>query len=166
MSPAMALDLFRIDERLLHGQVIVGWGMRLELEYYVIVDDEVAASEWEKDLYAAGLPEGVDALFVGLEEAIERFEELDALPGRGALLTRSPSTMRSLAEAGILDGRRVNVGGLHAGAERRRVLPYVHLSPDEIADLRKIEDRCRHVSARDLPSAREVPFEELVRAAG
>ncbi len=162
----MALDLFRIDERLLHGQVIVGWGMRLKLDYYVIVDDEVAASEWEKDLYAAGLPEGVDAYFVGLDEAIAGFADLDGHPGRGALLTRSPATMRSLAEAGILDGRRVNLGGLHAGGERRRVLPYVHLSPEEIADLRRIEMCAGHVSARDLPSAREVPFEELVRAAG
>ena len=162
----MALDLLRIDERLLHGQVIVGWGMRLQLRYYVIVDDEVAASEWEQDLYAAGLPEGVDTFFVGVEEAIERFPELDAHAGRGALLTRNPATMRVLAEAGILDGRRVNLGGLHAGGERRRILPYVHLSQDEVADLRRIEDRSGHLSARDLPSAPEVSFEELVRAAG
>jgi mannose/fructose/N-acetylgalactosamine-specific phosphotransferase system component IIB len=162
----MTLDLLRIDERLLHGQVIVGWGMRLQLEYYVIVDDEVAASEWEKDLYAAGLPDGADAIFVSLHEAIERFDELDAHPGRGALLTRTPATMRALADAGILDGRRVNLGGLHAGGDRRRVLPYVHLSPDEISDLKRIEVRSGAVSARDLPSAREVPLEELVRAAG
>jgi PTS system mannose-specific IIB component/fructoselysine and glucoselysine-specific PTS system IIB component len=161
----MALDLFRIDERLLHGQVIVGWGMRLQLEYYVIVDDEVAASDWERDLYAAGLPEGVDAIFVGRDEAIERFADLDEHPGRGALLTRSPATMRALADAGLLDGRRVNLGGLHAGGERRRVLPYVHLSPDDIADLLSIETRSGELSARDLPSAREVPLEELVRAA-
>jgi mannose/fructose/N-acetylgalactosamine-specific phosphotransferase system component IIB len=73
--------------------------------------------------------------------------------------------MRALADAGLLDGRRVNLGGLHAGGERRRVLPYVHLSPDDIADLRSIETRSGELSARDLPSAREVPLEELVRAA-
>ncbi len=74
----MPLDLFRIDERLLHGQVIVGWGMRLHLDYYVVVDDEVATNAWESDLYAAGLPAGVDADFVSVEEAIARFEEFDA----------------------------------------------------------------------------------------
>ncbi|MEJ2483576.1 MAG: PTS sugar transporter subunit IIB, partial [Gemmatimonadota bacterium] len=78
----------------------------------------------------------------------------------------TPATMRALADAGILDGRRVNLGGLHAGGDRRRVLPYVHLSPDEISDLKRIEVRSGAVSARDLPSAREVPLEELVRAAG
>lgn len=161
----MALDLFRIDERLLHGQVIVGWGMRLGLDYYVIVDDEVAASDWEADLYSAGLPEGVDAYFVTTEDCIDRFEELDGHPGRGALLTRGPPAMRELAEAGVLAGRRVNLGGLHAGGDRRRVLPFLYLAPEELSDLKVIADRSGSVSARDLPSAPEVPFEELVRAA-
>jgi PTS system mannose-specific IIB component/fructoselysine and glucoselysine-specific PTS system IIB component len=161
----MPLDLFRIDERLLHGQVIVGWGMRLHLDYYVIVDDDVALNEWESDLYAAGLPAGVDAVFVSVKEAVARFEEYDARPGRGALLTRIPGPMRELAEAGLLDGRRVNVGGLHAGEEKRRVLPYVHLTSRDVSDLEAIAERSGRVTARDLPAAREVSLEELIRAA-
>jgi len=161
----MPLDLFRIDERLLHGQVIVGWGMRLHLDYYVVVDDEVATNAWESDLYAAGLPAGVDADFVSVEEAVARFEEFDARPGRGAVLTRIPGPMRELAEAGLLDGRRVNVGGLHSGDERRRVLPYVHLSSRDVSDLEAIAEQSGRVTARDLPAAREVPLEELIRAA-
>ena len=161
----MPLDLFRIDERLLHGQVIVGWGMRLHLDYYVIVDDDVASSEWESDLYAAGLPAGVDADFVSVQDAVARFDEFDARPGRGALLTRIPGPMRELAESGLLDGRRVNVGGLHAGEERRRVLPYVHLASRDVSDLEVIAERSGRVTARDLPAAREVSLEELIRAA-
>lgn len=161
----MALDLFRIDERLLHGQVIVGWGMRLGLEHYVVVDDVLATSEWEQDLYSAGLPPGVSADFLSVAEAVDRLPELMEQPDRGAVLTRSTSAMRALATAGLLDGRRVNVGGLHEGPERRMALPYVSLRPDEADDLRAIEAAGGRVSARDLPPAREVGLEELLRAA-
>ncbi|MFO7588173.1 MAG: PTS sugar transporter subunit IIB [Gemmatimonadota bacterium] len=161
----MSLDLFRIDERLLHGQVIVGWGMWLRLDHYVVVDDALAESEWERELYASGLPRGVMVEFLGVREAIAGFARLDARPGRGCLLVREPATMRRLAEAGLLEGRTVNVGGMHAGAGRSRALPYVHLTEEHFEDLETIERSGARVSARDLPSSREVSLEELARAA-
>ncbi len=158
----MTLVLFRIDERLLHGQVIVGWGMRLGIDYYVVVDDELATSEWEQDIYSAGLAEKTPAFFVSAVEAVERFRELDSRKGRGALLTRGTAVMKRLADAGVLVDRRVNLGGLHATEGRRRVLTYVHLNPGEEEDLKAIHGASAGVTARDLPAGRELFIEDLV----
>ena len=158
----MSLSLFRIDERLLHGQVIVGWGMRLGIDYYVVVDDALAESEWEQDLYSAGLPGGTQAEFTSVEEAERRFEELDGRSGRGALLTPGTAEMRALAEAGLLTDRRVNLGGLHAGEGRVRVQTYIHLTPGEAADLRAISEHSLGVTARDLPTGREISLQDLI----
>lgn len=160
----MPLDLFRIDERLLHGQVIVGWGMRLGLNRYVVVDDELAGSEWEQDLYAAGLPPGATVEFLPLAEIPERLPGLIAAGGKGAVLTRSTAAMRAIAEAGFLEGRRVNVGGLHEGEGRKEALRYVSLRPDEAADLRAIAAAGARVSARDIPTSRQVELDELLDA--
>lgn len=158
----MTLVLFRIDERLLHGQVIVGWGMRLGIDYYVVVDDDLAASGWEREIYSAGLPDGTAVDFVSHSEALELFGELDSREGRGALLTRGTKQMRSLAEAGALVDRRVNLGGLHAMDGRRRVLTYVHLTPEEEDDLKVIQSASIGVTARDLPAGKEVRLEDLL----
>lgn len=162
----MPIDLFRIDERLLHGQVVVGWGRRLEIAYYVVVDDLLVESDWEQELYASGLPAGTDASFVSVGDAIRDFAELDARPGRGALVTRGPSAMRQLADAGLLADRRVNIGGLHAEIGRQRVLDYVYLRPEEAEDLREIGRQAGSVSARDLPTSRAVPLREVLHAFG
>lgn len=158
----MTLVLFRIDERLLHGQVIVGWGMRLGIDYYVVVDDDLAASEWEREIYSAGLPESTAVDFVSPSEALERFGELDSRAGRGALLTRGTGQMRLLGDAGALADRRVNLGGLHAMNGRRRVLNYVHLTAEEVADLKAIQSVSSGVTARDLPAGKEVRLEDLL----
>lgn len=158
----MTLALFRIDERLLHGQVIVGWGMRLGIDYYVVVDDDLAASDWEQDLYSAGLPASTKTEFVSVAQAVERFGELDARSGRGALLTRGTAEMRALAETGCLSERRVNIGGLHASEGRKRVLTYVYLTDEEARDLEAIQLASKGVSARDLPAGREVDLEDLI----
>jgi mannose/fructose/N-acetylgalactosamine-specific phosphotransferase system component IIB len=158
----VTLVLFRIDERLLHGQVIVGWGMRLGLDYYVVVADDLAVSDWEQDIYSAGLDEKTTAYFVTVAEALERFDEFDSRAGRGGLLTRGTTDMRSLAEGGVLRDRRVNLGGLHAMEDRRRVLTYVHLSQGQESNLIAIHAASGGVTARDLPAGREVPLEDLV----
>lgn len=162
----MPIDLFRIDERLLHGQVVVGWGRRLEIGYYVVVDDLLVESDWEQELYASGLPSGTDASFVSVADAIREFAQLDARPERGGLVTRGTAAMRRLAEAGLLIDRRVNIGGLHSEIGRRRVLDYVFLRPEEAEDLREIGRQAASVSARDLPTSRAVPLAEVLNAFG
>ncbi len=158
----MAIELLRIDERLLHGQVVVGWGERLGLSYYVVVDDALSESGWEQELYAGGLPEGAEAYFLSQEEAARRFRQLDGRPGAGALLTRTTAAMRRLAEAGALADRTVTVGCLGATAGRERALDYVYLSPEEEADLRALAAHVKAVEARDVPSAPAVPLDGLL----
>jgi hypothetical protein len=64
--------LYRVDERLIHGQVVVGWGVRLRPDLLVVVDDELATSPWEQELYAMGVPDEMTAEFVPVDGAIER----------------------------------------------------------------------------------------------
>lgn len=159
----MSIRLFRIDDRLIHGQVVVGWGRRLGLRYYVVADDALAHEEWERELLAGGLPSGVDALFVSVDEAAEGFGELDRREGSGCLLTRGTVEMRRLAEAGCLEGRTVTVGCLGPDPGRRRTVEYVHLTPSEAEDLRAIARRSAAVEARDLPTSKPVPLRRLLR---
>lgn len=155
----MSLALYRVDERLLHGQVVVGWGERLGVDYYVVVDEELAESEWEQDLYRSSVPAGVEVLFLSPEAAEEELRRARDREGVGCLVTRGTAAMRRLAVRGYLEGERVNVGGLHAGSGREeRVTDYVHLSARERRDLREVAERAAEVEARDLPDSRPVPL--------
>lgn len=160
----MPLDLLRVDERLIHGQVLVGWGLRLGIRYYIVVDEAVARSDWEQELYRSALPDDVTAEFLTVGEGVTRFTELDERSSPGALLTRGTAAMRTLAEHGLLDGRRVNIGGLHGGEGRERVLDYVYLGEEERADLAVISRHAGSVVARDLPTATEVPLNRVLGA--
>jgi mannose/fructose/N-acetylgalactosamine-specific phosphotransferase system component IIB len=162
----VAIELIRIDDRLLHGQVVVGWGERLGIGFYVVVDDRLAESVWEQELYAAGMPEGVPVEFLEVAEAGRRFDELDARDRRGAILTRDTATMRALAELGVLRDRKVNVGGVHIQEGRRKALDYVYLGGAEIDDLERIAGCAGAVTARDLPTSKEVALDNLLHAAG
>lgn len=149
----MSIVLFRVDERLVHGQVTVGWGMRLRPVLYVAVDDALAATEWEQDLFRLGVPSGVALEFVDVEGARDRLEEWEAGSGSVVLLTRDLDHMLRLARGGVLEGRDVNLGGIHPGPGRERVLPYLFLNAEDRARIREMLAEGVRVAAQDLPDA-------------
>ena len=158
----MAVVLYRIDERLIHGQVVMGWGPQLLVEHYVVVDDELATSQWEQDLYRLGLPDTATADFLTVEEARARLSDFDADARPTVILTRTVAAMGGLAEDDGLRGCEVNVGGLHHAAGRTERVPYVFLGRAEEEGLRALANVGAEVSARDLPGSRAVDLEALL----
>lgn len=158
----MPIVLFRVDERLIHGQVVVGWGERLHMDRIVVVDDDLSNSAWEQELYCLGVPPAVDAVFVGVEEARLRYPRWKSETRRVVVLARDLATVVRLAADGSLEGDAVNLGGIHHAPGRERVLPYIFLSDAERRDLQRLADLGVQVSARDLPGSREVGPDELL----
>ena len=158
----MPVELYRIDDRLIHGQVVVGWGTRLHPDRIVVVDDELALSAWEQELYTLGLPEEIRASFCSVDDARGELADWTVNDDRILLLTRNLATMRRLGADGVLAGREVNLGGIHHAPGRDPVLPYVFLGAGERDDIRALIDEGVHVVARDLPSTRGVEAQQLL----
>ncbi len=157
----MPIVLHRIDERLIHGQVVLGWGGQVAPARYIVVDDELAESDWEQELYRMGAG-AAEAVFVTVEEARARLEEWRDAEERSVLLTRNIPSMLRLARGGLLRGVKVNVGGLHHSPERTEVLTYLHLTPEDRQDLRALGEEGAIVTAQELPDSHRVDLQTLL----
>jgi mannose/fructose/N-acetylgalactosamine-specific phosphotransferase system component IIB len=157
----MPIVLCRIDDRLIHGQVVLGWGRPLGIELIVLVDDQVAASPWEQDLYRMGVPPEMEVVFASAAAAAGRLAEWAAQPRRVAMLTGDIPTMVRLRRENAGAVRRINLGGLHHRAGRTERLPYVYLTEDELSELRSLEATGAEVSAQDVPTAAPVSLKGL-----
>jgi mannose/fructose/N-acetylgalactosamine-specific phosphotransferase system component IIB len=158
----VSIVLFRVDERLVHGQVTVGWGMRLRPALYVAVDDALADSDWEQELFRLGVPAEAGAEFVGVDEARGRLQEWEAAPGPVILLTRDLGHMVRLARDRAMEGREVNLGGIHHGPGRERILPYLFLSAEDRGRILELQEEGVRVMAQDLPDAPRTRAETLL----
>ena len=158
----MGVELYRIDDRLIHGQVVVGWGQPMGLGFIALVDDEVAASDWEQELYRMGVPPEVDVFFESVEGAARRLGEWRANQRPGILLTGDIDSMARLIGA-CSEVRAVNLGGIHHRAGRTQRLRYIYLSAEEETALRALQAKGVHVTAQDVPTARPVPLDDVLR---
>lgn len=160
----MPVQLYRIDDRLVHGQVVVGWGQPLDIRLLVLVDDVVASSEWEQELYRMAVPPEMEIRFESVESAARNHAVYAADERNTIFIVADIQSMQRLVSLAP-EIREVNVGGLHHRAGRGQKLRYVFLAPDEEQMLRDLAAGGVSVSAQDVPSARAVPLEELVSGA-
>ncbi len=152
--------LVRVDDRLVHGQVVVGWGQALGLRHIVLVDDAIQASPWEQDLYRMGVPSAMQIEFVSVADAATGFPRWSADAAHTILLLGSVDTLARLCA--VAPVRRVNLGGIHQQPGRHEHLPYVFLTDEEADRLRALDRAGVEISAQDVPTRRAVPIEELL----
>jgi mannose/fructose/N-acetylgalactosamine-specific phosphotransferase system component IIB len=157
----MAIVLFRVDDRLIHGQVVVGWGRPLGVNRIVLVDDQVASSSWEQDLYRMAVTPEVEIEFVSTAEAATRLRDWQSDVRRTLVLTGDLETMAALNAADPVTVDRINLGGIHHRAGRRERLPYLYLTDEEMARLVALEAAGAAVTAQDLPTTPPVALKAL-----
>jgi PTS system mannose-specific IIB component/fructoselysine and glucoselysine-specific PTS system IIB component len=160
----MGIHLYRIDDRLIHGQVVVGWGQPLNARFLILVDDLVASSDWEKELYRMAVPPEMDIYFADVATAIKNHGRYAADPRPGILIAGDIESMYRLAK-GVKAIGSVNLGGIHHRAGRAEKLRYIFLTPAEEQELHALEASGVEVTAQDVPSARAVPLAEVLDGA-
>jgi PTS system mannose-specific IIB component/fructoselysine and glucoselysine-specific PTS system IIB component len=160
----MGIHLYRIDDRLIHGQVVVGWGQPHDIRFLVLVDDLVASSEWEKELYRMAVPPEMEIMFADVASAVREHARWASDPRPGILIAGDISSMHRLV-SGVKAIGSVNLGGIHHRAGRVEKLRYIFLTPAEEDELRALEASGVEVTAQDVPSARAVPLGEVLEGA-
>jgi D-glucosaminate-specific PTS system IIB component len=123
----------RVDDRLIHGQVITGWlGLRNANAIW-IVDDAVATNPMMLDIFKFAAPANCKIEAFTIDAAAERLQKLNEGKERVLLITKVPKTFLRLMELGYRPSD-VNYGAMAHKAQSKNVAPNCDLSPEEIAD--------------------------------
>jgi PTS system mannose-specific IIB component/fructoselysine and glucoselysine-specific PTS system IIB component len=156
----VTLSLVRVDDRLIHGQVVVGWGHALGAKQLVLVDDEVSTNQWERDIHRVGVPPDMAIEFLSVEQAAQRVPQWEASSSRTIVVLGEIAAAVRLCELAP-QIKRVNLGGIHQAPGRRQRLPYVFMTDNEAGALASLVARGVEITAQDVPTARAVPLKEL-----
>ena len=153
----MTLRLVRVDDRLIHGQVVAIWLKALRAERIVIVDDRTAADEFLREILELAAPPGVPVEVHDLAAGTERVKQLASDPEPVFVIMRSPVTALRLREAGV-EFPLLNVGGIGAGPGRKPLYRNISASPEEREAMRQLEAMGTRVELRIVENDRPVMF--------
>ena len=126
----------RIDDRLIHGQVMTQWIQHASANEVVIVDDGVAKDTFIQMIMKSSVPAKISLKILNTQDAIEYLNGEDN-GKKEFILVKTPQALVALTDAGIkLDF--VNVGGIGAKAGRKTLYKNISTSEAENKDLRNL----------------------------
>ena len=155
----MPVVLARIDDRLIHGQVTVGWSPKLQPKRIILASNSIAADPWQSRVYASSVPPGIEVSILSVAGAASLLASGECTGDRVFLLTASAGEMAELVRLGAPLGR-INLGGIHFSPGKVEMLPWVYLDRQDVIALRRLLVTGLELSAQQVPGGREVPIDE------
>ena len=147
----MGVTLLRIDDRLVHGQVVEGWVPFLQVDLVVVVSDAAAADEIQMALMKMALPPSVGLLALRVADAVSALTSPKISARKALVLVPSPTEALSLIEKGLAVDR-INVGGLHYTVGKVQLGRALFLDEKDRLALRELSDRGVRLEGRALPA--------------
>jgi PTS system mannose-specific IIB component len=161
----------RIDDRLIHGQVMIGWLQLRNANAIWIVDDKVANTPMMIDIFSMAAPAGISIKAFTVEEASEKLSTLDELKrSKIILLVKEPKTFLRLIERGY-EPSDINYGAMGAKSAEvptTEVAPNCSLTDAEIEDTEKLHEMGIHVWIQLVPfgGQKKVEWQKARQKAG
>jgi mannose/fructose/N-acetylgalactosamine-specific phosphotransferase system component IIB len=147
--------LVRIDNRLVHGQVLEAWVPALEATCIWVIDDEAAGDELTQMAMSLAIPPRVTLTILTVAQATTRLLSAEGAPPRALLLLREVQSAVRLAQAGVKIAR-LNLGNIHFRAGRKQVAPTLYLDAAELEALESLARAGTDIEWRAVPA--DVPL--------
>ena len=153
----MAVEMIRIDDRLIHGQIVTAWAKNKQINKIWIVDDGVAKDDFLKGIMQLVAPADKELLITGLSEVPTLLEKLVNESPSVLILVKFPYVAEAIFKAGV-KLRELNVGGIGASPERQKLFKNISASKEEKDTLKNIQDMGVDVFFQVTPDERKTEF--------
>jgi len=156
---AKGIVLFRVDDRLIHGQVVVGWRRSLGANAIIVCSDRAAGDEFAKTMMEMGAPADVRVEVTTVAEGAAKLRHGEYEGYTTIVLIETPCDALALMDGGV-ELKKLNVGGMHFTTGKRQILEAVSVDAEDCRCLRTLAARGVDVYFQMVPNAKPAKIVE------
>ncbi|WP_155287703.1 PTS system mannose/fructose/N-acetylgalactosamine-transporter subunit IIB [Lacticaseibacillus zhaodongensis] len=156
----MAIEFARIDDRLLHGQVMTGWVTRYSIEQAIIIDDKIAKDEMRQSILKMSAPEGVRVVFFTPDKFVEVFKKAQ-IKRRTMLLFTGPEAAYICLKGGVKI-EYLNVGNMSKTDDNSKITVGVAVTDEDLHYFKQIIDLGIKVEIQGVPAEKKVNMTQFI----
>lgn len=156
------IKLIRVDYRLLHGQVIVSWLNRFNIERLIIIDDATGTSDTNKSILKIAKPQWVKLNIFTVKEALDRKNKISTLKENiGIIFGNTDDCLKFLLEF------KSNLFEINYGAIPKKLgsIQYdkaIYLTDDDVENSKKLKELGYRLYSQQVPTSSSINLNDLL----
>jgi mannose/fructose/N-acetylgalactosamine-specific phosphotransferase system component IIB len=162
LQPSLDIALVRVDNRLVHGQILEAWVPFLRASCVVVVDDQVASDVFHETVIRMAVPSGVKVIISTVAEFTETYPFNRGSGSKTIVLFSKISDAWTARRLGF-HFDQLNIGNIYNEECKLCCTPAVLLSDDDILDIHNLRDAGVKIELRRVPREKPIDLFEIVR---
>lgn len=158
------IQLTRIDDRLVHGQVMTKWSKGLGINAIFIIDNEVAKDDFMKQIFiSSGSRSGLAVKVLSIDEAVAYWNEKNFDEHKAILLFKTVYGVYEAVKKG-LPVNLINVGGVAKKKDAKFIITSVSIGDDEAKLLKELHEQHQvEVFFQMIPDSSKVSLADALK---
>ncbi|EHC9962930.1 PTS sugar transporter subunit IIB [Staphylococcus pseudintermedius] len=158
----MAIIGSRIDGRLIHGQVANLWATKLNIGRFIVIDNEVAQSDIDKQALKLATPAGIKLSVLPVEKAANNINNGKYDSQRVMVIAKRPDRFVELVNNGVKI-EELNVGNMSQTNETRSVTNSININDEDVNNFKLLQEKGVNIISQMVPNDKSVDFMSLIK---
>lgn len=155
--------LFRIDERLVHGQIVTAWLGHTKANEMIVVDDKTANDSLMSSIIKMVVPPHVSVQVLTIAQTVILLADRDP-EDRMMIIVKTPEIARKVLEGNCKEmSLDINMGNSGMAAGRTKITANVYLDESGIQELNRITELGYQVYFQTIPGTPGHKWEDLLK---
>ncbi|RLM10663.1 mannose/fructose/sorbose PTS transporter subunit IIB [Gibbsiella quercinecans] len=159
----MIINLARIDDRLIHGQVSTVWAKEARADRIIICNDDVYNDELRKTLLKQAAPPGIKVNIVNIEKAVAVHNNEKYANDKVFYLFTNPTDVLRMVNAGV-EIKKINIGGMAYRIGKTQVTKAVSLDKQDVEAFQQLAAAGVELDLRVVISDPKIDFISKINA--
>ncbi len=158
----MKIMLTRIDDRLIHGQVCIGWSKKLKISKIIVINDEIYQDQIRTSLLKQVSPPGITSHVINIERFIKIYNNPKYKNTKVLLLFTNPTDILEIINNGIKINT-INIGGMSFKKDKKQITDAVSVDEKDIESFIKLNKMNIELEIRKLPNDKKINLIDLIK---
>lgn len=157
----MSIEIIRVDDRLIHGQVAIGWTRSRGINTILAIDDATAKDRMQCQLMKMATPPGVTPYFLTVDDAAEKILNNTYKNKKVMILVKGPTELAALLDKGI-EMIEVNIGNQRSGDNKIQLATQMFATNEELELWKQLSNKGIKLYAQGVPGGAYVNVNEAL----